>query len=57
MKTYVQFKEELEKIVVEYASEYNAAMSIKIDVTKEEIYNTGNLDNVVYNVEIQAMLK
>lgn len=57
MKTYAQFKEELEKLVVEYASECNAAMSVKIDVTKEEIYNIGKLDNTVYDVEIQVMLK
>lgn len=57
MKTYAQFREELEKLVIEYASECNAAMSIKIDVTKEEIYNTGNLDDVIYDAEIQTMLK
>lgn len=57
MKTYAQFREELEKLVIEYASECNAAMSVKIDVTKEEIYNAGNLDNVVYDAEIQTVLK
>lgn len=57
MKTYAQFREELEKLVIEYASECNAAMSVKIDVTKKEIYNTGNLDDVVYDAEIQTMLK
>lgn len=57
MKTYTQFREELEKLVIEYASECNAAMSVKIDVTKEEIYSAGNLDNVVYDAEIQTTLK
>ena len=57
MKTYAQFREEFEKLAIEYASECNAAMFIKIDVTKEEIYNTGNLDDVIYDAEIQAMLK
>lgn len=37
MKTYAQFREELEKLAIEYASECNAAMSIKIDVTLLEI--------------------
>ena len=40
MKTYAQFREELEKLVIEYASECNAAISVKIDVAKEEIYIT-----------------
>jgi hypothetical protein len=57
MKTYAQFREELEKLVIEYASECNAAISVKIDVAKEEIYNADNLDNVVYDAEIQTMLK
>ena len=57
MKTYTQFREELEKLAIEYANECNAAMSIKIDVTKEEIYNTGNLDDTIYDAEIQTILK
>lgn len=54
--TYKKFKNELEKLVVKYASENEAELRINIDVTKNECYIANIASSVEYETNIVTQI-